>query len=588
MLGTPSIEVDGVPAAGPRGRKSWGLLAFLVLTNRAPSRQRLAGLLFSGADDPMGALRWSLAELRRVLGGSATVDGNPVSFSLEPGTSVDVEVLGSGSAGWLEEGDAPGELLAGMSFPGCDAFEAWLMVERQRLAAAIDALLHEAGLAQLAASRPHEAARLASCLVERNPFDENHHVLLVRALATAGQRAAAHEASARAYALLRHELGVEASPAIREAAASSAGASSVPAAVGVAAARAQLEAGKAAIAAGVVDAGLECLRHSVGELRFSPDNPLLVVALGELGSALVHSARGRDEEGASILHEVVDRGEGADPRQMAKACRELGFIDVQVGRRDRASHWLARAEELAVQCSDDAELAAILGVQGMNLSDQARYPEAVDVLRDSIDRAVHSGSHRQAAWSASILGRLHLLRGEHDAARSELARSARWVRSEHWLAFQPWPEAFDAELDLMEGNEADAAARFQEAFALACQLGDPCWEGVTRRGIGLIEARQDPERAIATLLDAAVRCLRWPDAYQWVHGYVLDALCAVSVSCNTARALAAAEQLLELAARTDMRELICRAQRHLASLGVPGAAEAGDLAASNIDNPILA
>jgi DNA-binding SARP family transcriptional activator len=587
LLGTPSIEVDGVLVPGPRGRKAWALLALLVLTERAPSRQRLASLLFSRADDPMGALRWSLAELRRALGGSATVDGDPVCLSLTPDTSVDVSTLHAGDARRMDDEDPPGELLEGMSFSGCDAFEAWLMAERQRLAGAIEAILRETALARLAGSQPQKAARLAARLVERNPYDENNHVLLVRSLAMTGDRAAAHEASARAYALLWRELGVEASPAIREAASARAGAPSVPAAVGVAAARAQLEAGKAAIAAGAVNSGLECLRHSVGELRFSPDDPLLAVALCELGSALVHSARGRDEEGASVLHEIVDRAERADPRIVTRACRELGFVDVQAGRRDRASRWLARAEELATISSDDAELAAILGVEGMNLSDQARYPEAVEVLTESVERALHCDSRRQAAWSASILGRLHVLRGDHDDARKELGRSSNWVQRERWLAFRPWPDAFNAELDLLEGHETKAEERLREAFALACQLGDPCWEGVTRRGIGLIEARRDPNKAVGTLLDASARCMRWPDAYQWIHGYVLDALCTVSLLCDASQAQIAAEELLELAARTDMRELVCRAQRHLAALGATGAAEAADLTASSIDNPVL-
>lgn len=586
LLGAPSIEVDGATLPGPRGRKAWALLAVLALTEQAQSRQRLAGLLFCGADDPMGALRWSLSELRRALGGAASVDGDPVALTLSAATSIDVLALEE-SAGWLEAAEAPGELLAGMTFPDCDAFEAWLMVERRRQAAAIEALVHEAGLAQLAAGRPREAARLAARLVELNPYDENHHVLLVRSLASSGDRKAASDASSRACSFMRQQLGIEPSPAIREAATASTGAPSVPPSVGVAGARAQLQAGKAAIAAGAVDAGLECLRRAVEELRFNTDDPLFVVAVCELGSALVHSVRGRDEEGASLLHEVVDRAKRTDVRQAAKACRELGFIDVQAGRRQRAMRWLATAREHAAAGGEDAEMAAILGVEGMSLSDQAAYAEAIGVLTESVDRAVRCDSYRQAAWSASILGRLHLLRGDHDRARLELDRSLQWIRAEHWLAFRPWPEALAAELDLLQGRRAQAEDTLREAFALACQLGDPCWEGITARGIGVLESTSHPDRAVRTLLDAMARCIRYPDAYVWVHGYVLDALCSVALLQDPGRAREAAGQLLELAARTDMRELICRAQRHLASFGVAGAAAAAELVASDIDNPVL-
>ena len=62
LLGRPEITTDGdrVPV---RGQKSWALLALLALSNRPISRQRVATMLFDRADDPLGALRWTLAQL---------------------------------------------------------------------------------------------------------------------------------------------------------------------------------------------------------------------------------------------------------------------------------------------------------------------------------------------------------------------------------------------------------------------------------------------------------------------------------------------------------------------------------------------
>ena len=51
-----------------RSRKSWALLAYLILTTAARRAARLAELLFPEADDPVRALRWSLSEIRRGLG----------------------------------------------------------------------------------------------------------------------------------------------------------------------------------------------------------------------------------------------------------------------------------------------------------------------------------------------------------------------------------------------------------------------------------------------------------------------------------------------------------------------------------------
>src|SRR4051794_8629000 len=87
LLGRPRLEVHGDAGYRFRSRKSWALLAFLVLAERPQLRSQLAGLLFAEAEDPLRALRWSLAEVRRGLGEGATLDGDPVQLALAPGTT---------------------------------------------------------------------------------------------------------------------------------------------------------------------------------------------------------------------------------------------------------------------------------------------------------------------------------------------------------------------------------------------------------------------------------------------------------------------------------------------------------------------
>src|SRR3712207_2378117 len=100
LLGAPRIEADGSQRPPPRGRKPWALLAYLAVTGRPHDRERLAQLLFGQADDPMAALRWNLAELRRLLGAPGAFRGRQVALEIEPTTVVDVHVLTSGS--WTE------------------------------------------------------------------------------------------------------------------------------------------------------------------------------------------------------------------------------------------------------------------------------------------------------------------------------------------------------------------------------------------------------------------------------------------------------------------------------------------------------
>src|SRR4051794_16226623 len=100
LLGRPALRRSTGEGYRFRSRKSWAVLAYLVLTDRAPSRSHLASLLFAEADDPMRALRWSLSEIRHGLGDGGALDGDPVVLSLAAGTVVDVDVLLRGT--WAE------------------------------------------------------------------------------------------------------------------------------------------------------------------------------------------------------------------------------------------------------------------------------------------------------------------------------------------------------------------------------------------------------------------------------------------------------------------------------------------------------
>ena len=93
LLGRPRLVIDGAESYRYRSRKSWAVLAFLLMGERPPTRSSLASLLFAEAHDPLRALRWSLAEIRRGLGPGAVLDGDPVRLTLPVGTTVDVDVL---------------------------------------------------------------------------------------------------------------------------------------------------------------------------------------------------------------------------------------------------------------------------------------------------------------------------------------------------------------------------------------------------------------------------------------------------------------------------------------------------------------
>jgi DNA-binding SARP family transcriptional activator len=588
LLGPPAIERDGVVAAPPRGRKAWALLAYLLLAERPPGRRHLAELLFDEADDPLGALRWTLAELRRKLGAPGLLGGDPVATTLGNGITADVHVLTGELADPTDLLDLDGELLDGVSVLASPTFESWLVVERHRLAAAAEARLRQTALGLLAAGQAGTAVAYASRAVARNPLDEGNHELLVRSLAASGDRAAALRQVAVCEDTLRRELGVETSAALREAASAPAGSPRSRPASGRAAVTSQLEAGRAAIAAGAVEAGIDCLRRACADAATHPDPALQGSALLALGGALVHAVRGRDEEGAVVLHEAVRLATDAgDAETAVTAYRELGFVDVQAGRRQTAEAWLARAEALA---ETDIQLGAVLGIRGMNASDMGDYPAAFQHLQGSVERSGRGGDPRQQAWSLSILARAHLLRDERSQAAVALAGSLELVRAERWMAFLPWPEALKGELDLRAGHVEAATEQLEHAWALATHLGDPCWEGMAARGLGLLSAaRGDRPGATAWLAEAHTRCNRTSDRYQWVSAHVLDAVIGSAIDQeDEAEATRLVDALATLAARGDMRELVVRAHVHRGRLGDPSALATARMLATSIDNPALA
>jgi len=588
LLGTPTIEQDGVPRPPPRGHKPWALLALVLLSEAPISRERLAGLLFADADDPLGSLRWNLAQLRRSLGPQVSLAGDPVRLELPADTQVDVRTLVSGT--WIEALHLPGlgrELLEGIQPAADAAFEAWLLAERRRFTGVSSAMLREAAVARLAGGDARSAVDLATRLVALDEYDEEAHALLIRAHVAAGNGADARRYLTAILDRFRRELGVEASATLVRAAEPMTGTLSTGPSAGTrATADSLIAAGEAAIAAGAIEAGLDTLRRAVGDAQDSGDRGLAARALVALGEAYIHGGRGRDGEGATALHAALAVAEEIGAEALAsEACRELGYAEMLRARYDRADAWLTRALDAA----PDAGLrAAALGVSGSVASDRGRTAEAIELLNRSVAEAATLDKPRLTGWAYTFLGRTHLLREELPEARASLDLALETVRGAGWMTFIAFPQSLLGAVELADGRIAEAGDAFEAAFALGCQIGDPCWEGMGARGIGLVKiAKGDVADGIRWLDDARTRCVRIADAYLWIHGYCLDALCEQAIAHDVKGADRWVSDLEAAAARTGMDELLVRAQLHRAALGMAGARESAAVFAERIDNPAV-
>lgn len=507
LLGEPAI-FDATGHEQPvRGHQAWALLARVLLTPRPIERRSLAMELFPDVADPLGALRWCLASLRKALGCPTCLTGDPVVFGFPDAIAVDVWRLADADF----DVAAAGPLLDGAE-PRCSPeFATWLMVERERIAGIVESRLRQETIQALSMNALGRAVRLAELGARLSPFDERCHILLVKSLALAGRHDAALEHIERTERLFAAELGERPSSALRAAARRTVG---LPAGVAPGASVAGLiEAGLAAVSAGAADAGIDCLRRAVAEAQTIRDGPLLARATLELGTALVHAVRGYDDEGAVHLHHSIALAQAAgDGRTATAALCELGYVEAMAGRRPAAAGYLADALAAA---EDGSDLARIHGVIAFNLVDWGRVDEAFAHYGLSLDHARAVGNRRREIWSLGLGGWGHVVAGRFDEAATWLGECLDLVEKQNWIAFRPWPEAVLVEARLHQQHRpADLRPALEVAFALSCQIADPCWEGAVARALALTCAAEDDfGRALEWLGEARRRVVRDIDGY---------------------------------------------------------------------------
>ena len=329
-----------------RSRKSWALLAYLLLTEATPTRSQLAGLLFPEADDPLRALRWSLAEIRRGLGDGAALDGDPVVLRLPADAFVDVDVLSHES--WADAVEVVGldaELLDGLAIRGAPAFESWLLSRAPAPCCGRRGDPPRGRPRPDGAGRARPGPRLRRTRGRDEPARREPPGTADPALPAGGRRRRRRAAVRRVDASCsRRELGVEPGAAVRPRCAS------VPASVR---------------ACRPTPRSRPSSRRAPPPSRPAPSNPASPPCAARSGSptpvgrppcgsrsrqvlaeALIHSLRGLDEEGLAHLHEA-DRlaADDADPISSAQARAELGYVDFLRARYDRAELWLTDALE---------------------------------------------------------------------------------------------------------------------------------------------------------------------------------------------------------------------------------------------------
>ena len=355
---------------------------------------------------------------------------------------------------------------------------------------------------------------------------------------------------------------------------------------------ATVEAGLAAVRAGAVEAGVQSLRNGVALADAGSFERLRVTSRLALAEALIHSLRGQDEEGVAALQVADQVGMAIDELGLAADARaEIGYVDFLRARYDRAELWLTDARKLGTDSAPDstARVAKTEMYLGSIASDRGNYGEALAHLERALEAARPAGEVRMEAFALSMFGRVHLVRHNFDDAAQCLDLSLELCGRSQWLAFMPWPQALRGEVELGRSKPATASEFLHQAFARACQLGDPCWEGISARGLALVvEAAGQSELAFEILADARIRANRLADPYVWLEAHILDAQSELGRRHGHPDTASWVQSMGSLASRTGMKEFLVRSLLHAQALGDESSGQTARLVGSEIDNPALA
>ena len=197
VLGNLAVSRHGMRMQLPPSKKTRALLAYLAVTDRPHSRDRLCSMFWPVPDDPRAALRWSLTRLRPLIDEPdcrrIVADRESAGLDLDRDT-VDIlslrDLVRNGTDAVLTDTLRQAtealdvDFLEGLDLPDCHEFQSWCIGEREETRRLRVRLL--TALVNRLADVPDEALRHARALSLLAPADEGAQAMLVRLLRAAG------------------------------------------------------------------------------------------------------------------------------------------------------------------------------------------------------------------------------------------------------------------------------------------------------------------------------------------------------------------------------------------------------------------
>ncbi len=199
-------------------------------------------------------------------------------------------------------------------------------------------------------------------------------------------------------------------------------------------------------------------------------------------------------------------------------------------------------------------------------ADLGDFHGATSHALSAMSAARASGDAVRILYASAHAGRMHLMRGDVGAARTEVTKALA-ASDDIMHTFRPWLMTMLAEIELAEGN-LDAARRAADAAgALAAVTSIPYQQALALRATGLIDAAAgDTSAAVTHLTEALSRARRTTGegyTFHWPIAFVLDSLAEVTALEDPSSSYQWTAALLEHAKATGMNQFVTRAQARL-------------------------
>jgi DNA-binding SARP family transcriptional activator len=217
FLGPFQAMLDGLPVTGFESNKVRALLAYLVVeADRPHARSALAGLLWPEWPDraALSNLRYALSNLRQTIGDRQAqphfllITRDTIQFNTASDYGLDVATFTrylavsynsllpnphSTVIGYLQSAALlyRASFLEGFSLSDSPAFEEWVLFKREQFRQRMSSALGNLAAYYTACGEYDQAAAYARLQIELDPWREEAHQQLMRALMLTGQRSAA-------------------------------------------------------------------------------------------------------------------------------------------------------------------------------------------------------------------------------------------------------------------------------------------------------------------------------------------------------------------------------------------------------------